>query len=294
VSWWVIVNPGAGGGRHDAVARTTTALREHGIDAEVRASSSPDNVAELVDEARRQNYSDFVAVGGDGTTNLVVDALMRRSWDEPPVLGVLPAGSGSDLIRTFGRSQVLEESVKYLAGDDTYPVDVGHIIGQWGDRYFINVAEVGIGADVVRLAARLPHRLGAFRYKAAIWPILARFPRRPIKLTADDKVFESEAIIVVMANAQFFGGGMNVAPKGSMVDGRLDVQVFTGPKRQVITLQPRLTRGTHLTHRHVRRFVASRVRVEGIEGWGVEADGEYLGEGGVEASVVESAIRFKI
>jgi len=294
VSWWVIANPGAGGGRHDAETRTTTALRHHGIDGEVRTSSSAGDVARLVNEGGDHGHTHFVAVGGDGTINLVVDALMRRQWKEPPVLGVLPAGSGSDLIRTFGRSQVLEESVHHLAGDETYPVDVGHISGPWGDRYFINVAEVGIGADVVRLAARLPHRLGSFRYKAAIWPILARFPRQPIKLTVDDKVFESEAIIVVMANAQFFGGGMNVAPKASMIDGRLDVQVFTGPRRQVITLQPRLTRGTHLSHRQVRRFVAGRVRIEGIEEWGVEADGQYLGKGGVEASVAEGAIRFKI
>ena len=294
MTWWVIVNPGAGGGRHDWADRTVRTFRDRQVDAEVHSSTSSTHIAQLVDVGRELGHHRFLAVGGDGTINLVVDALMRSQWSQPPVLAVLPTGSGSDLIRTFGRSQRLEDSVDHLLGEETYLVDVGHLAGPWGDRYFINVAEVGVGADVVRLAARLPHRLGSFRYKAAIWPVLARFPRRPIKLTVGDKIFESEAIIVVMANAQFFGGGMNVAPKASMIDGRLDVQVFTGPKRQVITLQPRLTRGTHLTHRQVRRFVARNVRIEGIEDWAAEADGEYLGKGNVEASVVEGAIRFKI
>lgn len=294
MSWWVIVNPGAGGGRHNPVNRTRRALAARGLDSEVRISSSPAHIAKLVAQGADQGRTRFVAVGGDGTANLVVDALMRRDWQEPPTLGILPAGSGSDFVRTFGRTQEIDDNADHLLGDDTYDIDIGHLRGPWGDRYFMNVAEVGVGADVVRLAERLPARLGALRYKTAIWPVLLRFPRRRIKVEVDAKTFETNAIIVVMANGQFFGGGMNVAPKASLVDGLLDVQVFTGPKRRVITLQPRLTRGTHLTHHEVRRFVGSSVKVSMIDDWAAEADGEYLGSGSVEASVRRSAIRFKI
>lgn len=294
MSWWVIINPGAGGGRHDPVERTRRALSGRSLEAEVRISSSAAHVAALVAEGADQGRTRFVAVGGDGTANLVVDALMRRDWEEPPTLGILPAGSGSDFVRTFGRTQEIEDNADHLLGDETYDIDIGYLRGPWGDRYFMNVAEVGVGADVVRLAGRLPARLGAFRYKTAIWPALLRFPRKTIKVEVGAKIFEGDAIIVVMANGQFFGGGMNVAPKATLVDGLLDVQVFTGPKRQVITVQPRLTRGTHLTHPEVKRFVGSSVRVSMIDDWAAEADGEYLGSGSVEASVRPSAIRFKI
>jgi YegS/Rv2252/BmrU family lipid kinase len=290
--WWVVVNPAAGK-RGDLEERTRRGLAAHGIEAEVRVSTNVTHIGALIAEGRDEGCDRFVAVGGDGTANAVADSLLRLEWVEPPTFAILPAGTGSDFVRTFGRSQILEDSVPHLVGDETYPIDVGHIRGPWGDRYFINVAEAGLGAVVVRIADRLPARWGAFRYKAAIWPALARFPQGEVSITVDERNYTGPATIVVMANAQFFGGGMNVAPKAMLVDGDLDVQVFTGPKRQALMLQPMVTRGTHLRHPSVRRMTGSRVVVESAAPWPAEADGEYLGEGNVEASVLPAALRFK-
>jgi YegS/Rv2252/BmrU family lipid kinase len=290
--WWVVVNPAAGK-RSDLEERTRRGLAAHGIEAEVRVSTDVTHIGALIAEGRSEGFDRFVAVGGDGTANAVADSLLRLEWLEPPTFAILPAGTGSDFVRTFGRSQVLEDNVAHLVGDETYPIDVGHIRGPWGDRYFINVAEAGLGAVVVRIADRLPARWGAFRYKAAIWPALARFPQGEVSITVGERNYTGPATIVVMANAQFFGGGMNVAPKAMLVDGDLDVQVFTGPKRQALVLQPMVTRGTHLRHPSVRRMTGSWVLVESEEPWPAEADGEYLGEGNVEASVLPAALRFK-
>jgi YegS/Rv2252/BmrU family lipid kinase len=292
VTWLVVVNPGAGK-RNDVEERTHRGLAAHGVEAEVRVSTDGAHIATLIAEGKEEGFDRFVAVGGDGTANAVVDSLLRLEWPEPPTFAILPAGTGSDFVRTFGRSQVLEDSLQYLVGDETYAIDVGHIQGPWGDRYFINVAEAGLGAVVVRIADRLPARWGAFRYKAAIWPALARFPQGEVSITVGERQYTGPATLVVMANAQFFGGGMNVAPKAMLVDGALDVQVLTGSKRQALVLQPMVTRGTHLRHPSVRRMSGSRVLVASAAPWPVEADGEYLGEGNVEASVLPRALRFK-
>lgn len=292
MTWWVIVNPAAGK-RRGLEDRTRRGLAAHRVQAEIRVSTDVRHIATLIAEGRDQGFTRFVAVGGDGTANAVTDSLLRLDWPEPPTFAILPAGSGSDFVRTFGRSQVLEDSLQYLTDDESYPVDVGHLVGPWGDRYFINVAEAGLGAVVVRIADRMPARWGALRYKAAIWPALARFPQGEISVTVGSKEYLGPATLVVLANAQFFGGGMNVAPKAMLVDGALDVQVFTGPRRQALMLQPMVTRGTHLRHPSVRRMTGSRVVVKSASPWPVEADGEYLGEGDVEASVLPAALRFK-
>ncbi len=171
-------------------------------------------------------------------------------------------------------------------------MDVGHLSGPWGDRYFLNVAQAGLGASVVQLAERLPDRLGALRYKVAIWPSLIRFPRAEIELDLGKRTYSGPAMMVVLANGQFFDGGMNVAPKAMLGDGELDVQVFQGPKRLAIALQPRLTRGTHLSHPSVRRWSSATVKLA-VE-WPVEADGEYLGRGQLEARIVPGALDVKI
>lgn len=293
MSWWVIINPAAGG-RDSVVQRARDALAARHIEAEINVSQSPDHLRWLVDEGVAGGRRRFVAVGGDGTANMVADALMRHEWAEPPLLGILPAGSGCDFIRTFAISQRLEEAADHLVDDSTYRVDIGHLTGAWGDRYFLNVAEAGLGARVLAIADRLPVGLGGFRYKAAVWPALIRSPIASVELVAGKRTYEGPAVMIVFANAQFFGGGMNVAPRATLVDGVLDIQVFTGPKRLAVTLQPRVTRGTHLSHPSVRRFSAGEFTLRTDPPWPVEADGEYLGEGVVQGSVLPGALDVKI
>jgi len=293
VTWWIVVNPGAGHGR-DIAARARAALDVYGIEATLHVSESAEHVSHLIGEGVAAGATRFGGVGGDGTVNLVVDALMRLEWPEPPCLGILPAGSGCDFIRTFGIPQEMERAAGHFAGDDTYRVDVAHLEGPWGDRYFLNVAESGLGAAVIALADRLPARLGAVRYKLAIWPTLLPFPRAEILLEAAGRTYQGPAVLVVFANAQYFGGGMNVAPRASLVDGRLDIQIFEGPKRVAVVLQPRLTRGTHLSHKAVRRFEAPTFTLQTDPEWPVEADGEHLGSGPLTGRVLPGAIDVKV
>jgi YegS/Rv2252/BmrU family lipid kinase len=291
VSWWTIVNPTAG--RGTLATRVADALDGVGVSHVVNTSSSADDVAALVKEGVRAGYTHLVVVGGDGTVNLAVNAILSEAADV--TLGVLPGGSGCDLVRTFGISQNIEEAARHLTGDETYTIDAGFVDGPWGRRYFANVASLGLGAAVVRIAERLPAGLGAFRYKLGVWPALARFRKTSLVMSAGSRRVEDVASLVVLANAQFFGGGMNVAPKASMIDGRLDVQVFTGPKRNAVVLQPRVTRGTHLTHKAVRRFSASTVMIELARSWEVEVDGEFVGSSShIAAGVVPRALRIKI
>ncbi len=292
-AWFVVVNPAAGRG-DDLAERARAALASHRIPAELRSTGDAAHLREIVDAAVAGGARRFVAVGGDGTVNLVVDALLRHPWPEPPVLGVLPGGSGCDFLRTFGIPQHLEAAAAHLGGDQTYRVDVCVLRGEWGERHLVNAAGAGLGAAVVRLAGRLPARLGGFRYRLAVWPALARVPPAEIELVAGKRRYEGRAVMVVMANGQFFGGGMNVAPRAMLGDGELDIQVFTGPKRQAVVLQPRVTRGTHLTHRSVRRFSAGRFSLRTDPAWPVEVDGEYLGTGAVTGEVLPGVLEVKI
>lgn len=294
MSWWGIVNPGAGRSSTSRV-EVETALSGAGVHADLHITTDAGNVAAIVAEGLARGETRFLVVGGDGTVNLVVNALVEDGPRPDVTVAVLPAGSGCDLIRTFGISQDLSEAAHHLAGDGGYPIDVGYVDGPWGRRYFANVASLGLGAAAVKYADRLPTWLGSFRYRVGVWPALVRFRKSEISVAADTREFHGEASLVVLANAQFFGGGMNIAPKASMVDGELDVQVFTGPKRNAVVLQYRINRGTHLTHKAVRRLTGSEVAVHTAAAWEVELDGEFVGVASdVSAGVLPEALRLKI
>ena len=64
-----------------------------------------------------------MAIGGDGSLNSLINALMNNGIKKPDVV-CLPAGSGSDFIRTFALPQNIEETINHLTTDSYYEVDV--------------------------------------------------------------------------------------------------------------------------------------------------------------------------
>lgn len=291
--WLVLVNPHAGKGR-EAEDRARAALAGAGVAADVVVCDGIDVLAETIDQAVADGRSRFVAVGGDGSVNAIVNELMRHEWETPPTLGVLPAGTGCDLIRTFGISQRLEDAAHHLASDETYVVDIGVVIGEWGRRHFINVGDAGVIGAAAEVSARISPRWGTLRYVSALLRALPGFKRGGVTVEAGSRRFEGDALAVVFANGQFFGGGFNIAPRATLVDGEFDVQIITAYKREALRLVPKAMRGLHLADPAVRRFVASELRVEADTPWPVEIDGEFIGNTPVVARVLPGRIALKI
>lgn len=289
MTWFASVNPLAGKRPIDT-DEVRLAAAEAGIDMVVSVSSTKREAFEVVAAAVRGGYTRFVAVGGDGTANLVANALFAAPTDQRFTLGVIAIGSGSDLVRTFGHSKGLDPGMDRLVDPRLYPFDVGVVTVGGSTTYFLNAVNVGVGAISVVKADAMPRRLGSIRYTAGFWIALAGYTSDHIEVSIDHHSFSGRAINVVVANGQFFGGGMNIAPRASTSDGLFDVQVFSGPKRQAFTVMPRVLRGTHLTHRSVRRYIGSHVSITASSALPVESDGESLGEGAVEIDMMPSAI----
>jgi YegS/Rv2252/BmrU family lipid kinase len=292
-SWWVVVNPSAGKGR-DLTRHVESALDARSINYEIRTSEDADSIGGIIAEGRSLGYGAFLAVGGDGTANLIVNQLLDTAWRQSPTLGILPAGSGSDFVRTFAIPNELEAAADHLLDDLRYPVDVGCLSGSFGRRYFLNAANAGIGARTVVEAERLPDWMGSRRYLAGFWSALARTAPGDINVDCDNRTITTTGWNVVIANGQFFGGGMNVAPRAAAGDGLFDVQVYSGPRRIAPVVIRRVVRGTHLTHTAVRRTTGRSVAVEIPDAWLVEADGEIVGEGPFRAEVLTGRLDFKI
>jgi diacylglycerol kinase (ATP) len=269
-------------------------LRATGVDAEIVVPDSPGEAVAAIQAAARSGARHFAVCGGDGTVNLAVNALLALDLGFRPVIGVLPSGTGCDLLRTFGLPQDLAGAARHLTTTDTYDIDVATLEGEWGLRYFVNVAQTGVGAAAVESAARIGRWFGSARYPLAFAARLPRFPRANVTVTTERRTYESEALAVIFANAQFFAGGWNVAPKATLVDGVLDIQIIDARKTQAPALVPKLIKGTHLRDPSVRRFSAAEFTVESEPVWPVECDGDLIGNTTVRGRVVRAAISLKI
>src|SRR5919108_566268 len=160
----------------------------------------------------------LVAVGGDGTIQEVINGMLEdgRPVAGDAVLGVVAAGSGSDFVRTFGLPGDTVKAVRHLQGDRLYPIGVIRAEYRLDDevvtRFVVNVAECGLGAAVVRRAARLPRWLGRSRYFWGFWLSLGPYRPSVVRVRVDRKEFEGTANNVVVANCQFYGGGVANSP----------------------------------------------------------------------------------
>ncbi len=291
--WLVAVN-GAAGRRAVSLSAVRDVLKATGIEYEIVAPTTRQEMTDVLIDASREGCAHFVLVGGDGTVNLAVNALMPLDLAEKPTLGVLPAGTGCDLLRTFGISQNLGEAAKHLGSDSKYTIDVAYVDGSWGRRFFVNVAQAGVGAAAAESARRLSRSLGAARYPLAFLGRLPRFPRAAITLTTEKRTIETEALAVILANAQFFAGGWNVAPRATLIDGVLDLQIIDTAKRRAPALVPKVVKGTHLGDAAVRRMSVSEFDLKSEPAWPVEADGDHLGNTDISGRVIPAAINLKI
>lgn len=291
---WLVVLNRAAGRSPTTVDEIRSALVAADVDGQIATPGSIAETRSIIADAAMSGHTHFALAGGDGTVNLAANTLLGIGGLDPPVIGVLPVGTGCDLLRTFGLPQDLAGAAEHLATDTVYPIDVATVEGSWGTRYFVNVAQVGVGAAAAETARRLTRRIGSFRYPAAFASRLPRFPVARVKVETERRTYESEALAVIMANAQFFAGGWNVAPKATLVDGVLDIQVINCAKTRAPALVPKIIRGTHLTDRAVRRFSAATFTIETDISWPLEADGDYIGNTPVSGRVLPAALHLKI
>lgn len=294
VSKWLVMVNGAAGRTPLAAERVNEALRAVSLDFDMITPGTAEEAVETLTAAAVAGQTHFAIAGGDGTCNLAVNALLKSGIEEAPVLGVLPGGTGCDLMRTFAMPRDLATAAKHLATDDVYPVEVVTLEGEWGLRYYINVAQVGVGAAAVQTATRLKRSLGSMRYPLAFAARLPRFPRTSVTVTTEKRTHTADALAVIMANAQYFAGGWNVAPRATLIDGVVDIQVISAAKTKAPALVPKVIKGTHLSDPAVRRFSASEFRIETEVPWPLEADGDLIGNTPVSGRVVPAAIKLKI
>ena len=300
----LIANPTAGRRTGGVLARLRAALSERGVAHDLVTTTRRGHASEVAREAvERDGRTYVVAVGGDGTVHEVVNGLIDAATGTlrgaDPVLGVVGNGSGCDFVRTFGLDRSPEVLADHLATDATMRIDLGRVEvegpdGRRRSRVFANIAEVGFGAEVVARSSRLPRRLGPSRYAVGVVATWGRFRRIPMSVAVDGGTHTGPVCNVLVANGQFYGGGLMVAPRAIPDSGRYNVQTWGGTPTDVLRFAKLLRTGLHLSRADVREWQSQAVTVETSRPVRVEADGELLGCSPARFDILPSILRLKL
>lgn len=300
----LVANPRAGRGRNAVLPRVLAAMHARGLEATVSLTRAPGDAERITREAvTGQGIRFVVAVGGDGTVHEVVNGLIDaehgRAHGSDVVFGAVAGGSGCDFIRTFGLDRAPERAVAHLEGETVFPVDVGRVVftaadGSQRTRVFANIAEAGYGGLVTAKANGMPKALGKSRYLLAALSAVRRFDLVGTRVSVDHTSVDEPLSNVVVANGQFFGGNLKVAPRALPDDGLFNVQLWRGSPSEVFRQTPKLRVGEHLTGPDVREYQSATVAIESERPLVIEADGEILGTTPARFDLLPQVLRLKI
>ena len=301
----VIVNPASGGGQtgRDWSGHERT-IRAAGLDCDCVLTQSPGQATGLARDAVREGRPLVVAAGGDGTMNEVVNGFFdgRERIASPTRFGILPLGTGGDFRRSAGVPTRLRAAASALAAalrDGVYrPLDLGRVTYATDSgrelRHFLNVSDAGIGGEVASLVnrgPRLPH--GSLTFLVASLRALASWRNVPMRIDLDGEPRREVCQQVVVANAQYYGGGMRIAPLASWSDGLFDVVIVgdVGLKVNLLGLR-RIRRGTHLQglSPKISWLRARRVDIDSPSPVRIDVDGEQLGRLPATFEILPSAL----
>jgi diacylglycerol kinase (ATP) len=235
-----------------------------------------------------------LVIGGDGTFSLAADVLALAGAGSRIPLGLVPAGTGSDLARTLGLPRDPLESARRALAGTPRPVDALELTFDDGRRRFaINVVSAGVSSGVVERINALESRGKAAYLTEAVKALLAYQPAS-CNIEVDGKPWhEGPLLLVAIANGTSFGGGMRIAPRAEVDDGLADLVLAPRvPGWQIPILLPRLYLGRHLSSRWVRYRRARTVRIEPAEGFPLfDLDGDSWAPGAVTIRVRSGAVR---
>jgi YegS/Rv2252/BmrU family lipid kinase len=284
-SWLLIVNPASADGRTGRQwSGNETLLRKLLPPFESWHTTHSGHARELAQKAVGLGFKVIAVHGGDGTFNEVVNGILNHSLAPTP-LAFLPNGTGADLVRTLGISHSLPDAARQACQGAVQQIDIGQVQfmdleGRPAQRYFVNVTDVGFGGDLVHYVNSHSKRLGGkLSFLKGLLVTLFRYQNKRVRIALDDQEgFEQKASSIVIANGQYFGGGMWVAPEARLDDGYLNLVVIGDvSKTEVLTNVTRLYRGTIAEHPKVRTSPARSIELTSEEEVLIDLDGELVG-----------------
>ncbi|MBP7707706.1 MAG: diacylglycerol kinase family lipid kinase [Candidatus Aminicenantes bacterium] len=285
----VIVNPASNRGRtRKRWGEIREGLKHFVREFKYEFTEKPRHATDLAREAIKDGADLVIGVGGDGTMNEIANGFFedRRIINPEATLGLVPAGTGCDLIKSLNIPPGLRGALQVITDAPAVRMDVGRVRyrtneGLEEDRLFLNVADFGLGGEVVREVTERRLQRRASSYVRCLVTTMVRYRNKRVRIRVDGRDLpDGEYLIGAVANGRIFGKGMKVAPGARLDDGLFDAVLVRGFRFFEFCRHGwKLMNGSHVTHPKV-----TVVRGERIEAWPgegedvlLELDGDQLG-----------------
>ncbi len=268
---------------------------------EVFETITANDAFSLASKAVQQRFNIILAAGGDGTLHQVLNGILRgrELYTDLPILAVIPVGTGNDFARTINIPKNVDHLIALLRNNKPKEIDVGKVYytsanNEQEERYFINVADIGMGPEVVKKVMASDRTFGAgFSYYLAIIKTFFQYKVMTVHATAYDWKWSGKLRTLAIANGNYFGHGMNIAPDALPNDRVFDVFIAGNVSALFFMLKSHLLKqGKKVIHPEVSYRKTTAIELHSESPCAIEADGEFLGLLPARIEMMKQPIKF--
>src|SRR5690554_88686 len=299
-TWFVIINPTSGNGSSKKKwPEIQKLLISYQFNFEFAFTQYANHSSELIQEAINQGFRYFICIGGDGTLHNMANGIMLQK--EVPsteiYVGVIPIGTGNDWVKTHYISTDFEKAIQTIQNGNLKQQDVGKLLLLKADRqptYFVNLAGVGFDGYIVSKVHKYKH-FGAIAYLFGALLGLFSFKNFHSKVIINSEVIESKTLMIIVGIGKYAGGGMQLTNTSNPYDGMFDISIAKNiSKRDIIKNISKLFNGKVTNHKKVETFKADSISIEILDTKQpfIETDGEIVGTGNIQISILKNAFSF--
>jgi diacylglycerol kinase family enzyme len=231
------------------------AARSRGL--EVMEMTRDLDCRQIIREQIRRGIRLFVAAGGDGTVNHVIQAVVHTE----AVAAVIPTGTYNHFARDLGIPLDWRAALDVALTGESRPVDTGRI----NDRFFLNNVSIGLYPDLV--ARREKRGRDYPRWKArlyALYGTMRKYPHVTVAVESDTRHDVIRTHVFMVSNNSYDLERVGIeAPRTKLSEGRLSVYWLPHtPRWQLMRFAARYLAGRVRTIPGFRSFRTLRMRVQ--------------------------------
>ena len=215
----LVVNPISGNtDKKRIITLVQEKLSENNIELHIYSTTGEDDKKEIRSIIEEKNIDRVIVAGGDGTINLVAEAIKKMNIP----LGIIPAGSANGLAVNLELPGTLPEQIETALGENYIDLDILCL----NDIVCLHMSDLGINAELIQNYETSSIR-GKFGYLVNSIPTLIKseYPYN-FHIKANGIERKKEAVLLGFANATKYGTGAVVNPKGKPNDGVFEILLF--------------------------------------------------------------------
>ena len=294
MKWLAVINPASGGGKAKKTWGKKIKHRLEGIiNFKPYYTTGPGHAIDYVSQ-EMNHYDGFISVGGDGTSNEVINGIVKGLNEQPSktkIFAIIPVGNGNDIAHAFDLPyNDIKASCDLFKNDHSTfrMVDVGKATGFDFDnkpvtRYFCGVLSAGFDAEVAhKTNQNLKFLPGTANYVRSLLSSIIRLSQHHFSVSILNREieakFEKEGILMAVGLGSYYGAGMKICPDAEVDDGLFHVTfVNRVSRRTLLGVFPKVYGGKHITHPAVELYTAPQLSIQGSEKTLWQVDGEISG-----------------